>query len=150
VPMLREARAVLAGTEAERLSSQIAADLAGLLVLANDPQLLTEAVQLLRTAEVYAGHQELWPLQSRVRRLLDRCGEEPLRVSSEALALLTNAERRVSALAAAGLTNRQAAEELHVSVKAVEWHLSRTYRKLGITSRAGLTLAFGVPAPTPA
>lgn len=146
VTLLREARAVLAGVEAERLSAQVAADLAGLLVLTNDPQHLAEAVQLLRGAEVYAGRQELWPLQSRVRRLLDRCGEAPLRVSSEALALLTNAERRVSALAAAGLTNRQVAEELHVSVKAVEWHLSRTYRKLGISSRSGLTLAFGVPA----
>ncbi|MDP2775240.1 MAG: LuxR C-terminal-related transcriptional regulator [Nocardioides sp.] len=146
VALLREARTVLAGIEARRLSAQVDADLAGLLVLTNDPQHLAEAVQLLRGAEVYAGQQELWPLQSRVRRLLDRCGEAPLRVSSEALALLTNAERRVSALAAAGLTNRQVAEELHVSVKAVEWHLSRTYRKLGIASRSGLTLAFGVPA----
>jgi ATP/maltotriose-dependent transcriptional regulator MalT len=146
VSLLREARTVLSGVEAERLAAQVDADLAGLLVLTNDPVHLAEAVPLLRSAEVYAGHQELWPLQSRVRRLLDRCGEAPLRVSSEALALLTNAERRVAALAAAGLTNRQVAEELRVSVKAVEWHLSRTYRKLGIASRSGLVLALGVPA----
>lgn len=142
--LLREALGVLADVGAERLTAQVAADLAGLLLLTGDPE--REAVRLLRGAEVYAGRQELWPLQSRVRRLLDRCGEAPLRVSSEALALLTNAERRVSALAASGLTNRQVAEELRVSVKAVEWHLSRTYRKLGITSRSGLTVALGVPA----
>lgn len=142
--LLREALDVLADLGAERLSAQVAADLAGLLLLTDDPA--HEAVRLLRGAEIYAGRQELWPLQSRVRRLLDRAGEAPLRVSSEALALLTNAERRVSALAASGLTNRQVAEELRVSVKAVEWHLSRTYRKLGISSRSGLTLALGVLA----
>ncbi|MCM3516370.1 helix-turn-helix transcriptional regulator [Nocardioides sp. P86] len=38
----------------------------------------------------------------------------------------------------AGSTNRQVAEELGVTVKAVEWHLSRVYRKLGVTSRTGL------------
>ncbi|UGB44113.1 LuxR C-terminal-related transcriptional regulator [Nocardioides sp. cx-173] len=38
------------------------------------------------------------------------------------------------------------AAELQVSVKAVEWHLSRTYRKLGISSRAGLVPAFAVTA----
>lgn len=146
VAMLREALAVVAEVEAERLAAQVAADLAGLLVLTNDPDLLVEAVALLRGAEVYAGRQELWPLQGRVRRLLDRCGEAPARLNAEALALLTNAERRVCALAAAGHTNRQVAEELGVSVKAVEWHLSRTYRKLGISSRSGLTLALGVPA----
>ena len=74
------------------------------------------------------------------------CGEAPLRVTSEALAILTSTERRVAGLAAEGLTNRQIAEQLLVSVKAVEWHLSRTYRKLGITSRSGLAQTFGVPA----
>ncbi|MCW2852182.1 MAG: Regulatory protein luxR family [Nocardioides sp.] len=146
VEALREARAVLGGIEAGRLAAQIDADLAGLLLLGNDPADLPEAVLLLRGAEQYAGMEELWPLQSRIRRLLDRCGELPHRLRSEALAVLTPAELRVAGLVATGLTNRQAAERLEVSVKAVEWHLSRTYRKLGITSRAGLELALGVPA----
>lgn len=146
VALLREARAVLEPVRAERLAAQIDADLAGLLMLTPTPELVAEAVALLRRTEIYAGRQELWPLQGRVRRMLDRLGEAPLRVTSEALALLTVTERRVAALAATGLTNRQIAEELLVSIKAVEWHLSRTYRKLGISSRAGLTLIFGIPA----
>ncbi len=146
VAHLREARALLGAGRAERLAAQIDADLAGLLMLTSAPEAATEAVGLLRRAEVYAGLQELWPLQARVRRMLDRLGEAPLRVTSEALALLTVTERRVARLAADGMTNRQIAERLLVSVKAVEWHLSRTYRKLDISSRAGLTPIFGIPA----
>ena len=41
-------------------------------------------------------------------------------------------------LALRGLSNREIAEELVVTVKAVEWHLSNAYRKLGINSRGEL------------
>jgi DNA-binding NarL/FixJ family response regulator len=44
-------------------------------------------------------------------------------------------------LAIAGETNRRIAQKLFVTVKAVEWHLSHAYRKLGISSRAELPAA---------
>ncbi len=140
---LRQARAALQGVEAARLAAQIDTDIAGLLILHPAPETATEAVTLLRDAERYAGEQDLWPMQSRARRLLDRVGELPRRVHNEALSTLTRAERRVAGLAVDGLTNRQIAERLVVSVKAVEWHLSRVYRKLGIRSRAALAEAIG-------
>ena len=105
-----------------------------------------EALDLLRAAEAtpvarscgrsragYAGCSSSWAS----RRTRSR---------SEALASLTAAERRVAALAAEGLTNRQIAEQLLVSVKAVEWHLSNVYRKLEIRSRKGLMPSLGAPA----
>jgi DNA-binding NarL/FixJ family response regulator len=138
------ARAVLAGTVAERLSAQIDTDLAGLLLLTHAPDAEERALTLLRSAEDHAGRQELWPLQSRVRRLLDRLGEAPRKVQTEAMAALTASERRVARMAADGLTNRQIASELVVTVKAVEWHLSHVYRKLGISSRAKLAATLGV------
>ena len=61
----------------------------------------------------------------------------------ETLAVLTAAEQRVARLAASGLTNRAIAEHLVVTVKAVEWHLSHVYRKLGIRSRGALAGALG-------
>jgi DNA-binding NarL/FixJ family response regulator len=120
-----------------RLAAQIDTDLAGLLLLL--PSADSErAVGLLRSAEEYAAKEALWPLHSRVSRLLDRAGERVRPLRGDAVTLLTQAEQRVARLAARGLTNRQIAEQLSVTVKGVEWHLSRVYRKLGIRSRSGL------------
>jgi len=51
---------------------------------------------------------------------------------------LTDAERNVASLAAAGFRNREIAEQLFLSVRTVEGHLSDTYGKLGIRSRTEL------------
>lgn len=146
IQLLRRARGVLAGIEAERLAAQIDTDLAGLLLLTHTPDAEEQALVLLRSAEDHAGRQELWPLHARVRRLLDRLGEQPRKVQTEAMAALTVSERRVARMAADGLTNRQIASELVVTVKAVEWHLSHVYRKLGISSRGSLAQTLGVSA----
>jgi DNA-binding CsgD family transcriptional regulator len=51
---------------------------------------------------------------------------------------LTERERRVASLVAEGLSNREVADRLFVSVRTVEWHLSGAYRKLGVRSRTEL------------
>jgi DNA-binding NarL/FixJ family response regulator len=51
---------------------------------------------------------------------------------------LTSSEFRVAQMAAAGRSNRDIAQSLFVTVKAVEWHLSHAYRKLGVGSRKEL------------
>lgn len=51
---------------------------------------------------------------------------------------LSASERRVAELAASGMTNRDVAAALFISVKTVEINLTRAYRKLGIRSRAQL------------
>lgn len=146
IALLREARGTLAGVAAARLAAQIDTDLASMLVLSNDPRHRSEALRLLRAAEVYCGREELWPLQGRVRRVLDQLGEPAEHSQSEALATLTRVERRVGALAADGLTNQQIADHLVVSRKAVEGRLSQDYRKLGIASRGALAPLLGPPA----
>ncbi|MBT2423794.1 AAA family ATPase [Streptomyces sp. ISL-22] len=51
---------------------------------------------------------------------------------------LTRQERRVVALVRAGLTNRQIAERMYVTVRCVEQHLTSVYRKLSIKGRGEL------------
>ena len=51
---------------------------------------------------------------------------------------LTASERRTTALASEGQTNRQIAQALFVTPKTVEVHLRNAYRKLGIRSRREL------------
>jgi ATP/maltotriose-dependent transcriptional regulator MalT len=51
---------------------------------------------------------------------------------------LTASESVVARLVASGLSNKQTAEELMVSVKAVEFHLANIYAKLGVSSRSQL------------
>jgi DNA-binding CsgD family transcriptional regulator len=55
-----------------------------------------------------------------------------------ALLGLSRAELAVARLVATGLTNREVASELFVSVKTVEYHLRNSYIKLDITSRRAL------------
>jgi DNA-binding NarL/FixJ family response regulator/tetratricopeptide (TPR) repeat protein len=55
---------------------------------------------------------------------------------------LTPTESSVAALVAEGLSNKEVAARLFVSVRAVEANLSRIYAKLGIRSRAELARTF--------
>jgi DNA-binding CsgD family transcriptional regulator len=54
---------------------------------------------------------------------------------------LTPSERRIAELAASGGTNREIAQELFVTPKTVENHLTRVYAKLGVGSREALATA---------
>lgn len=60
------------------------------------------------------------------------------RATGGVLDQLTTAERHVADRVAVGLTSRQIAEELYVSPRTVDAHLTHIYRKLGISSRARL------------
>ncbi|WP_433567328.1 response regulator transcription factor [Nocardia sp. CA-151230] len=50
-------------------------------------------------------------------------------------ATLTRRERVIVALAAQGMSNRDIAERLFISIRTVENHLQRSYYKLGVHSR---------------
>ncbi|WP_051794677.1 AAA family ATPase [Streptomyces sp. NRRL S-87] len=60
----------------------------------------------------------------------------------EVMMLLTEREREIARLAAAGKRSREIAMELFLSTRTVDAHLSRIYRKLDISSRAALASCF--------
>ncbi len=107
------------------------------LLVARDAR--DEAAGLLGDVLVYAQAQGMAPTEKRVRATLAAIGrpaiptEVELRVSS-----LTPAEFRVASLAAQGLTNRDIAARLFVTMKTVEFHLSRCFRKLAVATRGEL------------
>jgi DNA-binding CsgD family transcriptional regulator len=78
------------------------------------------------------------PLSAQARAELLAVGARPRRTAVTGPEALTSAERRVAVLAADGLTNRQIAQHLFVTMPTVETHLRHVFRKLGISSRSGL------------
>jgi DNA-binding CsgD family transcriptional regulator len=83
-------------------------------------------------------------LAERARTELTAGGGRRPRLELTGVNALTPAERRVCEMAAEGeLTNRAIAQNLFVTEKTVELHLSSAYRKLGIRSRFQLAGALG-------
>jgi DNA-binding CsgD family transcriptional regulator len=74
-------------------------------------------------------------LVDQARMELRASGARPRRDLITGRDALTPAEQRVAALAARGMTNREIAQVLFLSMKTVENHLARVYGKLGISSR---------------
>jgi DNA-binding CsgD family transcriptional regulator len=81
----------------------------------------------------------------RARALVERAyaelgalGQRPRRPAVAGVEALTPAERRVALLALHGQSNPQIAQALFVTIKTVETHLARAYRKLGISGRRQL------------
>jgi DNA-binding NarL/FixJ family response regulator len=118
----------------EYVFDAIRAGAAGFLVKDTKPADLIEAVRV-----VAGGEALLSP--SVTRRLIGEFAahaKEP--PSSALLDELTDREREVMALAAAGLSNEQIAERLVVSSATAKTHVSRAMIKLGARDRAQLVV----------
>ena len=94
----------------------------------------------LREAHRLASSGGATALAERARVELAALGARP-RKEPAARDRLTASEHRVVEMARQGMTNKEIAQTLFVTVKAVEWHLHNAYLKLNITSRKQLTQA---------
>jgi DNA-binding CsgD family transcriptional regulator len=86
----------------------------------------------------YAERQHLAPLGARLREELRLVGSRPRTAVRTGVDALTPSEERIARLAADGMTNKQIAQHLFLTVKTVEMHLAGSFRKLDIRSRRDL------------
>lgn len=98
----------------------------------------TERRELLREALDQAHRLHAGGLAEVAERALRAAGGRPRRVALTGFDALTASERGVVELAARGLTNREIGEALFVTARTVEYHLTRAYAKLGVSSREQL------------
>jgi DNA-binding CsgD family transcriptional regulator len=145
IGLLREAVDVLAGSEARLEHARALVDLGAALRRANQR---TEARERLREAVDLARRVGAFGLVERANDEIAATGARPRKVLQTGLDALTASERRVAQLAADGMSNKEIAQTLFVTIKTVEVHLSHAYRKLEISSRAQLDKALLTPAPT--
>jgi DNA-binding CsgD family transcriptional regulator len=80
-------------------------------------------------------------LAGRAHEELIATGARPRRLFASGVDALTPSERRVAAMAAEGLTNREIAQALFVTLRTVETHLSGAFRKLDVSARTQLAAA---------
>ena len=74
----------------------------------------------------------------RTRRELRAAGETARKRSDETRVQLTAQEGQIARLAREGLTNPEIGTRLFISSRTVQYHLSKVFAKLEITSRAQL------------
>jgi len=100
------------------------------------------AEQLIVAARAELARLRCIPLLAVADDVLEGLGATVVKAGR--VANLSSQEQAVASLAAEGLTNREIAAELYVSVKAIEYHLTNVYAKLAIRSRRQLAAALRV------
>jgi DNA-binding CsgD family transcriptional regulator len=100
-----------------------------------------EARAPLARARERAHHCGALVLTERAQAELRATGARPRRFALAGIDALTASEQRVANLAASGVSNREIAQQLFVTVNTVESHLRHAYLKLGVHSRGELPAA---------
>ncbi|MDQ2748562.1 MAG: AAA family ATPase [Actinomycetota bacterium] len=115
--------------------------------LRRDRQRVAARAMLRGSLEVFDGLEAL-PWAKRARVELAATGETPGPRQVSPSEQLTPQELQIAMLVAEGLRNKKIATTLFLSVRTVEFHLTRVYRKLGVATRAELAsrLARGLPS----
>jgi DNA-binding CsgD family transcriptional regulator len=135
VALLQQAVGLLAASPARLEHTRALVDLGS--VLRRDSR-RAAAREPLRQALDLAERGGMQRLAGRARFELLSSGGRPRRSAVTGVASLTPAERHVADLAASGQGNAEIAQQLYVTRRTVETHLTHVFAKLGISGRDGL------------
>jgi DNA-binding CsgD family transcriptional regulator len=97
-----------------------------------------EAREQLRTAHGMLEEMGMDAFAERARRELQATGETAVRRTAATVSQLTNQEEQVARLARDGLSNPEIGARLFISPRTVQYHLSKVFTKLDISSRVEL------------
>ena len=100
-----------------------------------------DAREQLRVAHAMLSDMGADAFAERARRELLATGETVRKRTVETLDELTPQEVQVARLAADGQTNPEIGAQLFLSPRTVEWHLTKVFGKLGVSSRKELSAA---------
>jgi DNA-binding CsgD family transcriptional regulator/tetratricopeptide (TPR) repeat protein len=143
IGLLRQAARVLEASGARLEHARALADLGAALRRAG---YRAESREILRPALDLAHRCGALALTERARTELIAAGGRPRRIVLSGLDSLTPSERRGAQLAADGLANRDIAQNLFITARTVEGHLTHAYQKLAITTRDQLPAALARPS----
>ena len=141
---IREAVSLLEGSPAQLEHAYALTDLGSSLRRGNRR---AEARDFLRAGIELAQRLGATVLADRAHEELVATGARPRRLVLSGVDSLTPSERRIAAMAAEGLSNREIAQALFVTLRTVEMHLSNAFRKLDVSSRTQLPAALASSAP---
>jgi DNA-binding NarL/FixJ family response regulator len=136
--LLRQAIGILADSPERLEHVRALADLGAALRRANHRAAAREP---LAEALDLADRDGMLRLARRARHELQAAGARPRRSAAWGAGSLTAAEHRVAELAVRGLSNPEIAQQLYVTRRTVETHLTHVFQKLGVAGRAGLDVA---------
>lgn len=119
----------------EHIFEALQAGASGFLLKDTDPAELLRAIRVLADGDALLA-------PSVTRALISRFASHPCkgRISSEQVRWLTERERDVTVLVAAGLSNDEIAERLVISPSTAKTHVSRAMRKVQAHDRAALVV----------
>ena len=135
VEILREAVTTLASSPARLEHTRAQVELGAALRRANAR---SEAREVLRHALDDAHRRGARLLAERAAQELRATGARPRSPLVSGVDALTASERRVAEMATQGLSNREIAEALFVTIRTIETHMRHVFQKLNANSRKEL------------
>jgi DNA-binding CsgD family transcriptional regulator len=95
------------------------------------PEMLRQILAVIEAGELWVGRDLMLRLLTAVQRQLPT-------PNADALALLTEREQEVAARVASGLSNKEIADQLAITVRTVKAHLTAIFAKLEVRDRLQL------------
>jgi two-component system, NarL family, nitrate/nitrite response regulator NarL len=102
------------------------------------PAVLKEVRQVVEHGGLWLGPELVQRLMNATRDVLQRSPNAP--VPKADLSGLSDRERQVAQAVAAGKSNKEVADQLHISERTVKAHLGVVFEKLGVRDRVQMVL----------